>query len=120
MSDNDLFAGVAAITAWLDGSNPVGAPGDSIARHALKITEETGEVAAALAGLRGWNPRKGVTHTLEDLEGELADVALAAMTALQHLTQNADATRAVLETKIQKVIARSGIRPLALVADHDV
>ena len=48
----------------------------------------------------------------------LADVALAALSAMQHFTQDAEATQAVLDAKVAGIIARSGIRPLAMVVDH--
>jgi len=47
----------------------------------LKVVEEAGEAAAAYIGMTGANPRKGVTHTLGDVESELLDVALTALVA---------------------------------------
>ncbi|WP_198541291.1 MazG-like family protein, partial [Parafrankia soli] len=47
--------------------------------QALKVVEELGEAVAALIGMTGQNPRKGVTHTQADLLGELYDVALTAL-----------------------------------------
>jgi NTP pyrophosphatase (non-canonical NTP hydrolase) len=45
----------------------------------IKLQEECGEVAAALIGALGANPRKGETHTVEDVATEFADVAMTAM-----------------------------------------
>ncbi|GHF56523.1 hypothetical protein GCM10018790_38140 [Kitasatospora xanthocidica] len=52
----------------------------------VKIQEEAGEVAEALLGVLGANPRKGVSHTVADLQGELCDVITAAMVALRETT----------------------------------
>lgn len=49
------------------------------AMRALKLSEETGELAAAIIGVMGQNPRKGVTHTTDDVVCEAFDVALTAL-----------------------------------------
>nr|WP_245923304.1 MazG-like family protein [Actinoplanes atraurantiacus] len=51
----------------------------------LKVTEEAGEAAQAWIGLLGQNPRKGVTHTRDDVAAELADVAFTALVAIASL-----------------------------------
>jgi NTP pyrophosphatase (non-canonical NTP hydrolase) len=103
----DLFADVADITAWLDTSNPPSPHEDSM--RVLKLVEEAGEAAAAYLGMVGQNPRKGITHTLEDLLAELADVAITALCAIQHFTQDTESTRRLLEAKLGRIIARSEI-----------
>jgi hypothetical protein len=52
----------------------------------MKLTEEAGEVTQAVIGTLGQNPRKGVTHTWEDVQAELCDVIVTAMVALTTLT----------------------------------
>ena len=52
----------------------------------LKVTEEAGEAAEAYIGVSGLNPRKGVTHSTDELADELADVALTALVALGAFT----------------------------------
>jgi NTP pyrophosphatase (non-canonical NTP hydrolase) len=42
----------------------------------LKLAEEVGEAAEALIGMRGFNKRKGVCRTRDDLLDELADVII--------------------------------------------
>ena len=106
-NDYDVFAHVADITAWLDASNPDSAHEDSM--RVLKLVEEAGEAAAAYIGMVGQNPRKGVTHSLDDLLSELADVALTALCAIQHFTRDEQATRATLAAKTHRIIARSDI-----------
>lgn len=72
--------------------------------RALKITEEAGEVAEAIHGLMGANPRKGRSHTQEDVERELCDVVLTAMVTLATLTPDA---RSVFRHHLDRVAARS-------------
>ncbi|MFD8707875.1 NUDIX domain-containing protein [Kitasatospora sp. NPDC059648] len=60
----------------------------------VKIQEEAGEVAEALLGVLGANPRKGVSHTMADLQGELCDVITAAMVALRDTTADPGAVLA--------------------------
>ena len=66
----------------------------------MKITEEAGEAAQAWIGVLGQNPRKGVTHTTEDVVGELADVAFTALVAIASL--GADPREAV-----ERVVAKT-------------
>lgn len=89
----DTWPTIARLVAWLDASN---APSDhETAMRLMKLTEETGEVMQAYIGYVGQNPRKGVTHTAEDVADELCDVIVTAMVALslfagdpeQHLTE---------------------------------
>lgn len=105
----DLFADVADITAWLDRSNPASPHEDSM--RVLKLVEEAGEAAAAYIGMVGQNPRKGVTHSMDDLLSELADVALTALCAMQHFTRVTAASRGVLAAKVAGIIDRADVRP---------
>jgi hypothetical protein len=50
-----------------------------------KVAEESGEVIAAYIGVIGQNPRKGRTHTDDDVKRELLDVALTALAAYEHM-----------------------------------
>lgn len=70
----------------------------------LKLTEEVGEVAQAVIGATGQNPRKGVTHSWEDVQGELCDVVITALVALRTLTPEA---REVFEGHLARVRERS-------------
>ncbi|MFE4915873.1 MazG-like family protein [Streptomyces sp. NPDC056652] len=90
------------LVAWIDGSN--GRDPHEIAMRILKVTEEAGEVSAAYIGMTGQNPRKGVTHTLVDVQGELCDVMLTAAVALASLS---DDPAAVFDAKIRKVAERA-------------
>ncbi len=46
--------------------------------NAIKVQEETGELAEALSGAAGQNPRKGVTNTWRKVLEEAVDVMLTA------------------------------------------
>ena len=59
----------------------------------LKVGEEYGEAISAWIGLQGQNPRKEVNADLDDVQGELCDVILAAAVALLSIT--GDTTSAV-------------------------
>lgn len=51
----------------------------------LKIGEEFGEAAQALIGVTGVNPRKGTSHTWDDLTAEICDVIVTSMVTLHRL-----------------------------------
>ncbi|WP_432141119.1 MazG-like family protein [Streptomyces sp. bgisy084] len=51
----------------------------------LKIAEETGEASQAVIGARGTNPRKGHSHTWQDVHAEVADIIITGMVALARM-----------------------------------
>jgi hypothetical protein len=55
-------------------------------------------------GALGHNPRKGVSHTWQDVEAELCDVAVTALVALRTLTPDA---RDVFAHHLDRVTRRS-------------
>ena len=77
-------------SAWLDNSpNYVGLdPEAHDWRRIAKVVEEAGEAFTAFTGTLGENPRKGVTHTIEDVKKELYDAAFSAIGAVEHLNGN--------------------------------
>jgi NTP pyrophosphatase (non-canonical NTP hydrolase) len=76
--------------AFLDERNGTGQL--ELTLRIAKIAEEAGEAVQAWIGVLGQNPRKGVTHTREDVAGELADVAFTALVAIESLGIDARAT----------------------------
>jgi hypothetical protein len=103
-----VSADIAAISGWIDGSYPDGLdPEALIWRRVTKVCEESGEVIDALGGWLGENPRKGVTHTRDDLIGELLDVAVAALGAVEHLTGNDGVSAHLLNAHAKYVLARA-------------
>ncbi|MHB9862290.1 MazG-like family protein [Streptomyces sp. YIM S03343] len=111
----DLWTTVDALWRWLevsrasDGTHE-GASGtrEALLLRMLKLSEEVGEAAQAVIGATGQNPRKGVTHSWEDVEAELCDVVITALVALRTLTPD---TREVFMGHLAKVAARSVTPP---------
>ncbi len=75
----------------------------------LKLSEEVGEVAEAYLGLTGRNPRKGFSHTRDDLSGEVADVIITAAVTLVMLSGGPDQARAAFQAHLAGVVARTGL-----------
>lgn len=76
----------------------------------LKLTEEVGEAAEALIGMRGLNARKGVCHTHDDLLDELADVIITAAVAMSAVADGrVDEARSHFERRLEIVTARAGL-----------
>lgn len=109
MSDNrggpptDLWNTIDDLWQWLEADQPVGGREGMLLRM-LKLSEEVGEVAEAVIGATGQNPRKGVTHTWDDVRSELCDVAITALVALRTLTPEA---REVFGRQLERVAERS-------------
>ncbi|MFI5619603.1 MazG-like family protein [Streptomyces sp. NPDC051567] len=103
MTDTGVWADIERIVDWLDAETPE--DGRLMAR-VLKITEEVGEVSEALIGATAFNPRKGASHTMTDVEKELNDVILTAMVALRTVTKEAGAS---FEDHLRGVVVRAGL-----------
>ncbi|MFD7065321.1 MazG-like family protein [Streptomyces sp. NPDC059906] len=99
----DPWSTVEDLWRWLDADQPVGGR-EGLLLRMLKLSEEVGEVAEAVIGATGQNPRKGVTHTWDDVEAELCDVVITAMVALRTLTPEA---REVFGRHLARVAGRS-------------
>ena len=87
-TDADLWTAIDGQWNWLESNQPLGGH-EGLLLRILKLSEEVGEVAQAVIGATGQNPRKGVTHTWEDVQSELCDVAITALVALRTLTPEA-------------------------------
>ncbi|MET8544682.1 MazG-like family protein [Kitasatospora sp. NPDC004799] len=77
--------------------------GQVVLGQALKLSEETGEVAEAVIGMLAMNPRKGASHTLEDVHAEACDAAVTALILIERT--GADA-RSVFERHLEKLARR--------------
>ncbi|MCF2539883.1 MULTISPECIES: MazG-like family protein [Streptomyces] len=99
----DLWKDVDALWAWLEAGQPHGGT-EGLLLRMLKLSEEVGEVAQAVIGATGQNPRKGVTHTWDDVQSELCDVVITALVALRTLTPDA---REVFMRHLARVAERS-------------
>jgi hypothetical protein len=85
MTTGDMLT---ALSAWIDAPNAHKDAEAQLWGRVAKVAEEGGEAIAALIGMTGQNPRKGVTHDEKDLEGELFDVAVTALGAVAHIRAN--------------------------------
>ncbi|GAA3808914.1 MazG-like family protein [Sphaerisporangium flaviroseum] len=101
--DVDIWQNVDQVVTWLDGESKQATDIELLLRI-LKVSEEAGEVAEAVVGAFGQNPRKGFTHTWEDVDAELCDVILTAMVALR--SRNPDAAK-VFSAHLAGVTSRS-------------
>ncbi|MER7757931.1 MazG-like family protein [Kitasatospora sp. NPDC097643] len=72
--------------------------------QALKLSEETGEVAEAVIGALGMNPRKGHSHDWDDVRAEACD---AAVTALILIARTGADPRDLFESHLQYLHNRS-------------
>ena len=96
MSDSELWQQARRYVEWLDHRNG----GSDPAHGLLKIVEEAGEAAQAYIGMTGRNPRKGISHTRDEVAAELCDVILSAAIALHDFTD--DPEQMFLETVRQR------------------
>ncbi|MBV1938232.1 MazG-like family protein [Streptomyces sp. BV286] len=104
MSDDDLWESIDRLQDWLVSSQPSRPPQEALLLRMLKLSEEVGEVAEAVIGVTGQNPRKGTSHTWDDVRSELCDVIITAAVALRTLTPEA---REVFTTHLARVTDRS-------------
>ncbi|MEU0272298.1 MazG-like family protein [Streptomyces sp. NPDC006307] len=89
---------VTRLRKWLDTDAAPTSVEDARLLRVLKISEELGEVAEALHGALGANPRKGASHSWSDVAKELADVIVTAMVALDTVSGD---SAAVVENQLQ-------------------
>lgn len=90
--DNLLNDQINAMSEWVDSwpANRARDPEAAMWSRTAKVAEEAGEVISAMIGVTGQNPRKGVTHSVDDVEEELFDVALTALAAWCHVSGRRD------------------------------
>ncbi|MFD0344703.1 MazG-like family protein [Streptomyces sp. NPDC127117] len=100
--DHDTWTTIDELHDWLDSETGIPPEQDLLLRM-LKLSEEVGEVAQAVIGATGQNPRKGATHSWQDVEAELCDVIVTAMVALRTLTPDA---ATVFDGHVRRVAAR--------------
>ncbi|MFJ9242945.1 MazG-like family protein [Streptomyces sp. NPDC101776] len=110
----DLWAGIEDLWTWVDTNRPLDGR-EGLLLRILKLSEEVGEVAQAVIGATGQNPRKGVSHTWDDVQGELCDVVITALVALRTLTPD---TQEVFSRHLARVMERS-LGPSAVVHPQD-
>ncbi|MFD3998391.1 MazG-like family protein [Streptomyces sp. NPDC058583] len=94
----DTWDCVTRLRKWLDTDAAPTSVEDTRLLRVIKIQEELGEVAEAVHGALGANPRKGASHGWGDVAKELADVIVTAAVALD--TVSGDGA-AVVEHQLQ-------------------
>ena len=109
VADDLASDALVALSEWIDAGNVDRDPESITWGRLAKITEEAGEVIAAFIGATGQNPRKGVTHTLDDVVAELLDVAVTSLGAVEHLRGHDGAALDLLRSKIVAVAVRAGV-----------
>lgn len=98
---------LVTISEWIDSANAHRDPEAVSWGRITKIGEEFGETIGAWIGCTGQNPRKGLTHTLDDVRKELLDVALTALGAYEHLSDHTGRSLLALEGHIGFVFNRA-------------
>jgi len=111
----DLWTGVEDLWTWVETNRPLDGQ-EGLLLRILKLSEEVGEVSEAVIGVTGQNPRKGVTHTWDDVRAELCDVVITALIALRTLTPDA---QEVFTRHLARVMERS-LGPSAVVHPQDL
>lgn len=101
---------VALLSQWIDASYPEDMDLELVLRRRVgKIMNEVGEVAQALEGFTGENPRKGKFASADDVMEELLDVAVTALGAWEHMAGNLGNCDLALSDKLDKIIHRAGL-----------
>jgi hypothetical protein len=103
---SDMYEDIEAVDTWIDAGSAQVYRDEPLAQdfaRVAKCSEEVGEAIAALIGMTGQNPRKGFTHTRDDVLKELADVALTALCAIQHFTKDRAETQRLMEGRVAAV-----------------
>jgi len=103
---NNLYDAVGLVVQQLNIAN--GDSDQELTMRILKLVEETGEAVQAWIGVKGQNPRKGITHTREQVISELADVVITALVAMESLGGNIDT---VMSTRACRVVCRIDATP---------
>jgi NTP pyrophosphatase (non-canonical NTP hydrolase) len=99
----DAAMQLVGLSEWIDAGNAHRDPEAVLWGRVAKLTEESGEAMAALIGATGQNPRKGVTHSMDDVTEELLDVAVTALGAIEHVRGHKGDALTLLVAKIARV-----------------
>ncbi|RPK58339.1 hypothetical protein EES44_24145 [Streptomyces sp. ADI96-15] len=103
VTHDEMWDQVRRIREGLDAAAGELSARELVLFRVLKIGEEFGEVAEALHGVNGTNPRKGKSHTMEDVVKELVDVAVTTFVALESITPDAQKE---FEARLQHLVDR--------------
>ncbi|MFD3612413.1 MazG-like family protein [Streptomyces atroolivaceus] len=101
--DSEMWDRVNQLRGWLDDNAGELTERERKMMRVLKIGEEFGEVSEALHGALAANPRKGRSHTWEDVSKELVDVAVTTLVALATIDPDGAKT---LDARLQHLVDR--------------
>ncbi|MFF7633276.1 MazG-like family protein [Kitasatospora sp. NPDC008050] len=82
---DDTWEIINSLARHLDSHSPLPAGEERWVLQALKLQEECGEVAEAVIGALALNPRKGHSHSWDDVRKEACDVAVSALVLLSRM-----------------------------------
>jgi hypothetical protein len=99
---------ITELSKWVDDANADRGEALTWSRVA-KVGEESGEALSALLGYVGQNPRKGYYADAQEVVKELLDVALAALGAVEHMTDNKGHALRLFREHVEAVHARAGL-----------
>lgn len=85
-------------------------------QRASAIMQSLGRAVAALIGATGQNPRKGITHTRDEVVNEVLDAVLTGLLCSQHLLKSSAEVRYRLREKQAALYRRAVASEQALVA----
>ncbi|APE19928.1 MULTISPECIES: MazG-like family protein [Streptomyces] len=80
----DTIRSLSALFTEFDAGRGL-TPEEQWTMQVLKLTEEVGEAAQAVIGARASNPRKGRSHSWEQVQEEVVDAVVTGMVALTRM-----------------------------------
>lgn len=106
--DANTWDQINRLRGWLDDEAGEQTERERTLLRVLKI----GEVSEALHGALGANPRKGTSHSWEDVRKELVDVAVTTFVALATLSHDGEKEfDARLQDLVDRVLPPTGETP---------
>jgi hypothetical protein len=105
----EILVKIAVTDAWLDSSAAPEWVAEPLLQDWTRVTkacEEAGEVWKEMSRWTGENPRKGKCGSREEVLGELGDVLMAALLAIQHITKDHDLTWQLFLDALDKAYRR--------------
>jgi NTP pyrophosphatase (non-canonical NTP hydrolase) len=103
MSD-EMWDRIHQLRGWLDENAGEQTEKERTLLRVLKISEEVGEVSEAVHGALGANPRKGQSHSWDDVRKELVDVAVTTLVALT--TLDPEGAEKEFDARLQHLVDR--------------
>ncbi|CAM5405155.1 putative protein OS=Streptomyces tendae OX=1932 GN=GUR47_11025 PE=4 SV=1 [Streptomyces tendae] len=86
---NDTWTTIARLATRLEEHYHAPPASSGSCSSSSRSRRTAGEVAEAVIGAMGQNPRKGFSHTWEEVEAEICDVIVTGMVALMRINPQA-------------------------------